>query len=454
MNIVILGAGQVGSAIANQLSLDNENNITLIDTNQENLDNASKYIDINTITGNASHPSILERAGIESADMLIAVTISDETNMLACQMAHTLYGVEKKIARIRTSEYLHKKELFTVSAIPIDFVITPENIITNYLERMIEEPGSAQVFEFENGLIQLVETRVFANSPIVDSPINDLSKHLPNTKFRVVSINRKCEEVEITGDTIIRNGDKVFFVTEKGSISKVLKEFRRLDREYRNIIIAGGGRVGFNLAKILEKTHNLRIIEKNRTRARKIEEQLNNTLVLNGSASDEKLLLDEGIANADLFIALTDSDEINVIVSILAKKLGAHKTISLVKRNIYEELANNAGEIDMVLSPDQVTSGGILSHIRKGNTMMVHSMHHNKSEAIEVIVDDSAKEIIDKSIKNISLPKGVEIGSIVRNDELIMPTGNVIIRSGDHVLFIITDISKVGAIENIIAGDD
>jgi trk system potassium uptake protein TrkA len=452
MNIIILGAGQVGSAIASQLSLDNKNNITIIDTNQENLDNASKYIDINTILGNASHPTILERAGIESADMVIAVTQSDESNMLACQMAHTLYGVKKKIARIRTSEYLHKEELFTETAIPIDFVITPEILITNYIERVIEEPGAAQIFEFEDGLIQLVETRVFANSNIANSPITDLKKHLPDTKFRVVSINRKCEEIPTHGDTVIRNGDKVFFVTEKGSVTKVLKEFRRLDRKYKNIIIAGGGRIGLNLAKILEKTHNIRIIEKNRHRARQIEEQLNNTLVLNGNSSDEKLLLDEGITSADLFISLTNSDEINVIVAILAKKLGAHKTIALVKRDIYEGLANNAAEIDMVISPDQVTSGGILSHIRKGNTMMVHSMHQNKSEAIEVIVDRSAKEIVDKSIKNIHLPEGVEIGSVVRNNKLIMPTGDVIIRNGDHILFIITDISQVRAVEEIIAG--
>lgn len=452
MNIVILGAGQVGSALATQLSLDNNNNITIIDNNQDNLDQASKYLDINTVLGNASHPSILERAGIETADMVIAVTISDESNMLACQMAHTLYGVKKKIARIRTSEYLHKKELFADNAIPIDFIITPEKIITKYLEAVIEEPGSAQIFSFEDGLIQLVETRVFANSPIVNNPITDLHKHLPNTKLRIVSINRNNEEIKISGRTIIRSGDKVFFVTEKGSVRDVLKEFRRLDRAYQKILIAGGGRIGLNLARILEKTHNIRIIEQNKARARAIEAKLKNTLVLNGNASDEKLLLDEGIEYTDLFIALTNYDEINVIVSTLAKRLGAHKTISLVKRKIYEELALNRNEIDMVLSPDQVTSGGILSHIRGGNTMMVHSMIHNKSEAIEVILDKSATQLVNKSIKNINLPDGVEIGSIVRDNQLIMPTGNVIILANDHILFIITDLSKVAELEAIIEG--
>lgn len=453
MNIVILGAGQVGSAIATQLSVDDKNNITIIDTNQDYLDEASKYLDINTILGNASHPSILEKSGIETTDMVIAVTKSDETNMLACQMAHTLYGVKKKIARIRTAEYLHKKELFTENAIPIDFVITPEILITNYLARVIEEPGAAQIFEFENGLIQLVETRVFANSPIVDRPITELHKHLPNAKLRIVSINRKCKEVQLSGSTIIRNSDKVFFVTEKDSVTKVLKEFRRLDRPYKNIIIAGGGRIGLNLAKILEKNHNIRIIEKNKTRAREVEATLNKTLVLCGNASDEKLLLDEGIANTDLFIALTDSDEINVIVSILAKKLGAHKTISLVKRNIYEDLASNSHEIDMVLSPDQITSGGILSHIRAGNTMMVHSMHQNKSEAIEIIIEASATQLIDKNIKIISrrvLPKGVKVGVVIRGDKVIVPTGDVIIRLNDHILFIITDISQVPMLEKLL----
>jgi trk system potassium uptake protein TrkA len=453
MNILILGAGQVGSAIATQLAVDEENYITLVDSNQATLDLASKYLDINTILGPASYPSVLERAGIASADMLIAVTQSDETNMLACQMAHTLYKVGKKIARIRTTEYLYNPELFDEKAIPIDFIITPENIITNYITRVIEEPGAAQIFEFEDGLIQLVESRVFANSPIVGLPIIYLHQHLPHTKLRVVSIYRDGKALKVSGKTIIKNGDRVFFLTDKNSVKQVLREFRRLDRPYNNIIIAGGGRIGFRLAKFLENSHNVRIIEQDKERAKYLASELDNTLVLTGSASDERLLIDEDIEKTDLFIALTDSDEINVIVAILAKKLGAHKTIALVKRNIYEDLALKAGEIDMVLSPDQVTSGEILSHIRKGNTMTVHSMIQNESEAIEIILESKAKGVVDKKIKDIVMPEGVEIGSVVRGGELIMPTNELILKTGDHILIIITDMSQVHTAEELFTGD-
>ncbi len=453
MNIVILGAGQVGSAIATSLASDSENSITMIDKDQASLDRVGKYLDINTITGGGSYPSILERANIKDVDMLIAVTQSDETNMLACQMAHTLYKVKTKIARIRTIEYLYNDELFDERAIPIDFVITPENIITHYIKGVIEEPGVSQIFEFEDGLIQLVETKVFAGSPIVSRPVIELHQDLPDVKLRVVSIYRDNQAIKVSGKAVIQSGDTIFFLTEKKCVTRVLKEFRRLDRPYKNIIIAGGGRIGFRLAKYLEYSHNVRLIENSRERAKYLASELDNTLVLNGSATDEKLLLDEDIERADLFIAITDSDEVNVIVSILAKKLGAHKTIALVKKDIYEDLANNAKEVDMVLSPDQVTSGAILSHIRKGNTMMVHSLRHNQAEAIEIVLESKATKVINKKIKDIDMPLGVEIGSIVRSGELIMPSHELVFRLGDHVLLIITDMTQVHITEELFTGE-
>lgn len=452
MKILILGAGQVGSALAKCLAKDNENSITIVDKNTDSLDELSRHLDIKAISGNASHPDVLEKAGIRKSDMLIAITRSDEANMLACQIAHTLYNVKKKIARIRTSEYLHSPELFSKNAIPIDFVITPEKIITNHLKRIIEEPGAAQIFEFEDGLIQLVETRAFSGTPIVNNQIMDLHAHLPDTKMRIVSVNRNNNELKLSGKTIIKNGDKVYFVTEKNSVSKVLKEFRRLDKPYKNIMIAGGGRIGFNLAKFLEKNYQVRVIEKDKLRCQKITSKLNNTLVLKGNASDEDLLLDEDIDKTDLFLALTDSDETNVIVSILAKRLGAHKVIALVKRNIYEELAKASGNIDMVMSPDKITTSSILTHIRTINTMMVHSMQQNKSEAIEIIVSNKdLSQIINKSIADIELPNFITIGSVVRDNEVFMPTGDLIIRSGDHILLIITDTNRVREIEKFFA---
>lgn len=454
MKILILGAGQVGATLAKYLSEDNVNDITIIDKEDANLLDLQRHLDIKTICGHASYPNILEEADIRNMDMVIAVTKSDEGNMLSCQMAHTLYQVDKKIARVRTAEYLHRKELFSNDAIPIDFIITPEGLVTNYIKRVVEEPGAEQVFEFENGLVQLVETKAYAGTPIVGHPIKELHKHLPKIQMRIVSLYRNGRAIPAYGDTVIKDGDRVYFVTKKSSVSKVLKEFRRLDRAYKNIIIAGGGRIGLNLAKHLEKNHRVRIIEMSKSRVKELADQLEDTLVLRGNASDEELLLEEGIENTDLFLALTDSDEINVIVSILAKRLGAHKTIALVKRNVYEDLAEQSEDVDMVISPDQITTSGILAHIRKGDTMMVHSLRQGKSEAIEVIVhgDKEHSDVVGKAVEQLNLPDGVVVGSIVRNDEVIMASRKLMIKEGDHVLLVLTDVNKIHEVEELFEG--
>jgi trk system potassium uptake protein TrkA len=253
---------------------------------------------------------------------------------------------------------------------------------------------------------------------------------------------------------VIKDGDRVYFVTKKSSVSKVLKEFRRLDKTYRNIIIAGGGHIGLNLAKHLEKNHRVRIIELDKKRVIEIAEQLEDTLVLHGNASDEELLLEEGIESTDLFLALTDSDEINVIVSILAKRLGAHKTVALVKRNVYEDLAKQSEDVDMVISPDQITTSGILAHIRKGDTMMVHSLRQGKSEAIEIIVhgDQAHSKVVGKTIEEINFPDGVVVGSIVRNNEVIMGSRKLVIEENDHVLIVLSDVSKIHEVEALFGG--
>ena len=454
MKILILGAGQVGSSLAKYLGSDAENDITIVDKDETNLASLQRHLDVKTVCGHASYPNILEEAGIKNMDMVIAVTRSDEGNMLACQMAHTLYQVDKKVARVRTAEYLHRKELFTDSAIPIDFVITPEGLVTNYIKRVVEEPGAEQVFEFENGLVQLVETRAYAGTPIVGRPIKELHEHLPKTQMRIVSLYRNNRAIPAYGDTVIKAGDRVYFVTKKESISKVLKEFRRLDKAYKNIIIAGGGHIGLSLASYLEKDHRVRIIEMNRQRVIEISDQLEDALVLQGNASDEELLLEEGIESTDLFLALTDSDETNVIVSMLAKRLGAYKTVALVKRNLYEDLAEQSDDVDLIISPDQITTSGILAHIRRGDTMMVHSLRQGKAEAIEIIVhgDREHSDVVGRTIEQIKLPDGVVVGSIVRDNEVIMGSRKVVIEEGDHVLLVLSDVSKIHAVEELFEG--
>ena len=363
---------------------------------------------------------------------------------------HTLsINVKKKIARIRTTEYLLRPEIFSNEALPIDFLITPENLITEYIQGIVEEPGASQVFDFENGLVQLVETRAFIGTPIVNRPIKELHEHMPDVKIRIVSLYRNERAIPAKSDTVIREGDQVYFLAKKNHISRALKEFRRAENNYQKIFIAGGGSIGLNVAKLLEDTHNIRIIELSEERAKYLSEKLNNTLVLQGNASDEDLLKDEGIENTDLFLALTDSDEVNVIVSILAKRLGAHKTIALVKRDVYASLAEQSGDVDIIVSPDQITVSGILSHLRKGDCMKVHSLQHGKSEAIEIVVhgDEKTSAVVGVQIKDLPLPEGVVVGAVVRDDELLMGSKKLVIESGDHILMVLMDVRKIHEVE-------
>ncbi len=453
MKILILGAGQVGSTLAKYLCSDNDNSITIVDNKEENLAPLQRHLDIKTVVGHGAYPSVLEKAGIKKMDMVIAVMKSDESNMVACRMAFTLYNVDKKIARIRTAEYLLRPELFSKKAVPIDFLITPENLITDYITGIVEEPGASQVFDFENGLVQLVETRAFIGTPIVNKPVKELHQHLPDTPMRIISLYRDGRALLCSSDTVIREGDHVYFLTRKDHVASLLKEFRRADRSYKNIMIAGGGTIGSNLAMSLEESHNIRVIELNEQHAMELEEKLNNTLVLHGNASDEDLLIDEGIEETDLFLALTDSDEVNVIVSILAKRLGAHKTIALVKRDVYASLAEQSDEIDMIVSPDQITASGIISHIRKGDTMKVHCLQHGKAEAIEIVVHGSEQtsQVIGRRIKDLELPEGVVLGAVVRDQELLMGSKNLVIETNDHILLMLTDVSKIHKVESLFS---
>ncbi len=451
MNILILGAGQVGSALAKSLASDPINNITVIDIDEEKLLLIQRYLDIKTITGNGAYPNILEDANIVDMDMLIAVTNSDEQNMIACQMAHSLYNVKKKIARIRTIEYLKHDELFNKSAIPIDHVITPEELVTTHIKRIIEEPGSTQVLDFENGYVKLVTVKAYQGTPIVGRPIKELHEHLPRNQVRVVALYRNEKAITAYGDTIIESGDSVYFIAKQRHISNIIKEFRRREKTYKNIMIAGGGNIGFKLAQALEGKCNIRIIELDNERVKEIAGELDKTIVLSGNASDESLLLEEGIRNTDLFLALTDYDETNVVISLLAKKLGADKVLTLVKRTAYVDLIQQSGIIDISLSPDQITTSRILTYTRKGDTMAVYSLRYGKAEALEVIVhgNEITSNVVGRKIGQIELPDGVKIGCIVRDEVVIMGTHDVVIKENDHIIIVLTNVSKIHEVESL-----
>src|SRR5476649_2169459 len=331
MKIIILGAGQVGGTLAEHLASE-ANDITVVDTDADRLRDLGDRLDIRTVQGRGSFPTVLRQAGADDADMLVAVTNSDETNMLACQIAYTLFKTPTKIARVREAAYLTRPELFDNNHIPVDVLISPEQVVTHYIKRLIEYPGALQVIDFGEGKAQLVAVKAYYGGPLVGQQLRQLREHMPNVDTRVAAIFRRDRPILPQGDTIIEADDEVFFIAAKEHIRAVMGEMRRLDEHYKRIIIAGGGHIGERLAEAIESRYQVKIIEMNPARCRYLSETLNNTVILQGSSSDRDLLLEENIANTDLFLALTNDDEANIMSSLLAKRLGARKVMTIIDR--------------------------------------------------------------------------------------------------------------------------
>ena len=451
MNIVILGAGQVGRSLAKNLAIE-DNDITIIDTNGAALRELREKLDINTRIGEASHPDVLEQANANDADMLIAVTNSDEVNMMACQIAFSLFRTPTRIARVRATGYLDHPELFTPELIPVDVLISPEQLITNYIYRLISNPGTKQVLDFANGKVRLVAVKAYPEGPLVGHELKDINEHLPEVKVRVAAIFRKGKSIKPTGNTIIEADDELFVIASPQHIRAVVSELRSVDRPYKRIMIAGGGNVGRRLANALEEgRYNVKIIEKQPEMAKNLAETLNKTIVLEGDAADEALLIEEGIEDIDIFFALTNDDEANILSAMLAKRLGARKVMSLVNRTGYVDLVESAN-IDHAVSPQQITIGALLTHVRSGDIVSVHSLRRGAAEVIEVIAHGDAgnSRVVGKTRKELKLPPGVTIGAIVRDDdEVIMPHNDMIIEDNDHVILFLADKRYIPAVEKI-----
>ncbi|MBU2039191.1 MAG: Trk system potassium transporter TrkA, partial [Gammaproteobacteria bacterium] len=334
MKIIILGAGQVGGTLAENLA-NEQNDITVVDTDADRLRELQDRIDIKTVLGRGSYPSILRDAGADDADMLVAVTNSDETNMVACQVAYTLFRTPTKISRIRSGQYLKQAELFRNDAFPIDVLISPEQVVTNYISRLLQYPGALQVLDFADQRVQLVAVRAYYGGPLVGQAIHHLKDHLPNIDARVAAVFRRNKAIEPTGDTIIEADDEVFFVAAKEHIRKVMSELRREEDSYKRVMIVGGGNIGYRLAKALERDYRIKLIEHGEQRAQFLSENLSKTVVLLGSATDKALLEEENIENTDVFCALTNDDEVNIMSSLLAKRLGARKVMTLINKAAY-----------------------------------------------------------------------------------------------------------------------
>lgn len=452
MKIIILGAGQVGGTLAEHLA-DEQNEITVVDSEASTLRALQERLDIRTVLGDAAHPSTLFNAGAEHAEMLIAVTNSDEMNMLACQIAFTLYRTPTKISRVRSGDYLEKaKELFDSGAIAVDVIIGPEQLVTNNIEQLIANPGSLQVLDFADGRIRLVAVRAIEGGPIVGRQLQEIREHMPNIDTRVAAIFRENSPPIIPeGTTVVEPDDEVFFIAARENIRAVTAELRTIDEPYKRVMIAGGGNIGATLASRLEHQYQVKVIELSYDRCRTLSEMLEKSVVLHGKANEPALLMQENIEQTDVFCALTNNDESNIMMSVLAKRLGAKKVITLIANSAYAELVG--ADIDVAISPQQITVSSLLTHVRRGDIGNVHSLRRGAAEAIELTAhgDTKSSKVVGRRLDELKLPPGVTVGAILRGDSVLIAHSYIVVETDDHVILFLTDRNKIADVEHLFA---
>lgn len=448
MKIIILGGGEVGGNLAHNLTQE-ASDITVVDIDADRLRDLQDRYDIRTVRGMASHPDVLRSAGAEDADMLIAVTNSDEVNMVACQVAYTVFHTPTKIARVRSSAYISGGSIFRDDAMPVDVTVNPEAIIKDDIRRLIENPGALQVMDFADGQVQMVGIKAYYGGPLVDQKLRDFRKHMPMVDTRVAAIFRDNKPIIPEGDTIIEADDEVFFIAATRDIHTVMSELRRTEPPNKRIIIAGGGHIGQGLAESVEDHYGVRIIERSRQKSYELSEKLDRAIVLIGDASDRDLLIEENIAETDVFCAVTNDDEANIMSSLLAKSLGAKKVITLINNPAYINLIGS--DIDIAISPQQATLGTILTHIRRGDVVKVHSLRHGAAEAIEAIAhgDESTSKVIGRTLGEINLPPGTSIGGLVRSGDVVIAHDDIIVKPDDHLILFLVDKSRIKDVERL-----
>ena len=450
MKIIIVGAGQVGGTLAENL-VSEKNDISVIDTDEDKLHKLQDKLDLQVVTGHGSHPEVLRQAGAEDAQMVIAVTRDDATNMITCQICSSLFKTKKKIARIRSNQILkHADELFHEHHIPVDHVIAPEDLVTKDIARLIDYPGALQVLEFAQGKVSLVAVKAYYGGLLVGHALSTLREHIPNIDTRVAAIYRNGKPIRPLGTTVIEADDEVFFIAASIHIRAVMNELQKLDPAYKRIMIAGGGNIGAGLARILEKDHDVKLIEQSDARVSKLSSELNNTLILPGDSSDQEMLIEEGIDEFDLFIAVTNDDEANIMSSLLAKKLGVRKTMVLIQRDAYMDLLQDS-TIDIAISPQHATISALLTHVRKGEILNVYSLRGGSAEAIEIVAkgEDKSSKVVGKMVGAIKLPPGTTIGAIVRGTEVLIAHSNTLIKEDDHIILFLVNKRYISDVEKL-----
>jgi trk system potassium uptake protein TrkA len=456
LKIIILGAGRVGTSVAENL-VGEANDITIVDVDGVSLAKIQERLDLKTIEGNASHPGILEQAGAATADLLLAVTQSDETNLVACKLAATLFNTPTKIARIRQANYLAHPHIFSPENFNVDFTICPEQILTDYIKKLIDVPEALQVLDFANGLVKLVAVRVRADGLLVGRELQHIRETMPSIDTRVAAIFRRNRPIKPQCDTVIEEGDEVFFIAASENIKSVMKQLKRMEKPIKRIMLAGGGNIGSRLAQAIEHKYQVKLIDHNKESCLRLAQQLSHTLVLHGNVTDEKLLSDENVDEMDLFCALTNDDEDNIMSALLAKRMGARKVIILLNRGIYVDLIQG-GEIDIAISPAEVTIGSLLTHVRQADVTIVHSLRRGAAEALELVVhgDIQSSKVVGRRIDELDLPENVTLGAIVRNKtddlaaaEVLITHHDTVIESGDHLIVFVIGKANIPKVEKL-----
>ena len=443
MKIIILGGGSIGGSVAKELSSE-ENDVVVIDNNDENLEPIKAVEGIQTIFGNGSSPKMLEKAGLDENSLLLCLTDSEETNLLASLIGKEKFNAGRVVCRLKGSEYKKIAE----EIIPfVDFFINPEDLITEEIKSLLHHPGALEILDFAEGKIKLVSVYAKSSGVLVGRQVKELKDDLPEYETRIPALYRNEELLIPTGETIINEGDEVFFIADEKHIEDVTKELQKLESQYKNVYIAGAGNIGKSLAKKINNEFNTKLIEKNIEQCEQASEELDGVLVLNADAADKEFLSSEGINDCDVFIAVTQDDETNVICSLMAKKLGAKKTITIINKEAYFDLMDR-NDLDIIISPVQITVSHILKYIRKGLVFNAHKVKKGAAEVIEMNVDDSIKKIIGKRIVDLGLNGSMNIPAICREDKVLMAHGVTEIKEGDHLLIFYKDKSAFDSFYN------
>ncbi|VEG91959.1 Trk system potassium transporter TrkA [Legionella spiritensis] len=449
MRIVILGAGEVGGTLARNLAREN-NDVTVVDLDENRLRELQHRLDIQTVPGSASYPHILIAAGIEQADMLIAVTDSDEINMMGCQIAYSLFRTPTKIARLRSQNYYDYPQLFCNDHVPVDVCISPEKLVTEHIENLIDYPGATQVLDFAEGNLLLVTITPRPGGVMVGKTIQYLYKHLDLMDARLVAIFRDKTAIEPDANYEINIEDNLLFVASAQAIQQILIALGRYTHPNRRIIIAGGGHIGTKLAQTLENKYRVKVIDHNILRASDLACQLHKGTVLQGDIADRDLLINENIEFTDVFCAVTNDDEANIMSCLQAKRLGARHAMALVNRNAYVELIEDSS-IDYAISPQIITIGSILAKLRRGNMIKVHRLNNGEAEAIELVIhgDQQSSQVIGRRLSEIELPPSSSIIAVIRDEKILMTTPDLVFESGDHVAVLVLKKRYVRQIESL-----